>query len=128
MKSKKNIIIIIIAVLVISIIVYNSLSQPGMDQLKTKFKETAFVRNEQNSGPVLRAYIVTANQLDLKEMEIYGNFMPHTKYGNTKVYFFDSSKPFPKTVSLNDPYFDKQFEENRLAVYEKDGMGKVSVK
>ena len=128
MKSKKTLIIGLILVISIAIIIYNSLSQPGIEQLKTNFKEITFQRNEQNAGPVLRAYVVTVNEVNLTEMEIYGNFMPHTKYGNTKIYFFDEKKPFPLSVNLSPPFFDQQFDANCLVIYEKDGMGKISLK
>jgi hypothetical protein len=122
--SKKNILVLLV-IAGIGIIIYNSLSQPGIRQLNTNFKEISFVRNEQNAGPVLRSYIVVVDQINLKELEIYGNFMPHTKYGNTKVFFFDAGKPFPSKINLSAPFFPKQFEANCLMLYEKDGMGKV---
>jgi len=127
MKMKKNFIIILIVIAGIGVIMYNSLSQPGVEDLQTDFKEISFKRNEQNAGPVLRAYVVTVNEVNLKEIEIYGNFMPHTKYGNTKIYFFDAKGPFPSSVNLSEPFFPKQFADNCLAVYEKDGMGEVRV-
>lgn len=123
----KKIIIILLLVAGIGLIIYNSLSQPGIAQLQTKFKEISFERNEQNAGPVLRSYVVTVDEVNLKEMEIYGNFMPHTKYGKTKIYFFDAKKPFPKKSYLNKPFFAKEFESNCLVIYEKDGMGKVKL-
>ncbi len=125
--SRKSI-FLILGIILVAIIVINSLSQPGTEQLNTKFKEISFTRNEQNAGPVMRSYIVTVDRLDLKEMEVYGNFMPHTKYGRTMIYFFDANKPFPLSVSLTEPFFPKQFENNYLAVYEKNGMGEVRMK
>ncbi|WP_154648016.1 hypothetical protein [Pedobacter arcticus] len=107
--------------------IFNSLSQPGVKDLKTKFKEINFERNEQNDGPILRAYVVTVDTANFADMKTYGDFMPHTKYGNTKVYFFDQDKPFPKTLSLMDPFFDEQFKRLCLAVYEKNGMGEVTI-
>jgi len=125
MKFRQKNIFVLLILVVIGIIIYQSLSQPGIEQLNTQFKEISFERNEQNAGPVLRSYVVTVDQINLKELEIYGNFMPHTKYGNTKVYFFDATKTYPTTINLSEPFFPKQFEANCLALYEKDGMGKV---
>lgn len=129
MKSFNRKIILISAVIIlIGVMVYNSLSQPGVNDLKTKFKEITVVRNEQNTGPILRAYIVTVDTVNLAEMKTYGDFMPHTKYGNTKVYFFAQEKPFPKTLNLTVPVFSEQFKKYCLAVYEKNGMGEAVVR
>ena len=107
---------------------YNSLSQPGISDLKSEFKEITSTRNEQNDGPILRAYVVTIDSLDVTDMTAYGNFMPHTKYGNTKVYFFYPNKPFPKKINLIEPVFDQNFEKYCLAVYVKNGMGEAVVR
>jgi hypothetical protein len=120
-------VLISIVVILIGLMIYNSLSQPGIKNLKTNFKEIGFVRNEQNVGPVLRAYIVTVDTANFTDMKTYGNFMPHTKYGDTKVYFFANDKPFPKTISLTEPVFAEEFKKYCLAVYEKNGMGEVVV-
>lgn len=125
MVVNRKIVFILLAIAGIGIIIYNSLSQPGIEELNTQFKEISFVRNEQNAGPVLRSYIVTVDQKNLKELEIYGNFMPHTKYGNTKVFFFDAKKTFPSEINLSAPFFPKKFEANCLMLYEKNGMGAV---
>lgn len=128
MKSlnRKTILIASVVILIV-IMVYNSLSQPGIGDLKTRFKEIKATRNEQNEGPILRAYLVTVDSMNLADMETYGNFMPHNKYGNTKVYFFDQSKPFPKSLSLLEPVFPLEFEKDCLAVYEKNGMGEAVI-
>ena len=72
--------------------------------------------------------MVTVDTANLEDMKTYGDFMPHTKYGNTKVYFFEQNKPFPKTLSLTKPVFDEQFNKFCLAVYERNGMGEVAIK
>ncbi|MFC5282926.1 hypothetical protein [Pedobacter alpinus] len=124
-NQKRNIFLISAAIILIAIMVYNSLSQPGIGDLKSEFKEITSIRNEQNDGPILRAYLVTIDSLNLADMTTYGNFMPHNKYGNTKVYFFSPNKPFPKSLNLIEPVFDQTFEKYCLAVYEKNGMGEV---
>lgn len=124
--NRKTILIATVIIL-IGAMVYNSLSQPGIADLKTKFKEISAVRNEQNDGPILRAYVVTVDTANFVDMQTYGDFMPHNKYGNTKVYFFSDKKPYPKTLNLIDPVFDERFKKECLAVYEKNGMGKVVV-
>ncbi|RKD17185.1 hypothetical protein BCY91_03330 [Pelobium manganitolerans] len=126
-KLNRKSIIILVSLIIIGAMLYNSLSQPGIDSLKTDFKQISFTRNEQNDGPVLRAYVVTVDTLILSELETYGNFMPHTKYGNTKVYFFNKNAAYPSSVKLAKPVFDERYLKNCLAVYEKDGMGNVSL-
>ena len=129
MKNQKRKIFLIFAVVIlIAIMIYNSLSQPGISDLKSEFKEITSTRNEQNDGPILRAYVVTIDSLNLADMTAYGNFMPHNKYGNTKVYFFYPNKPFPKKINLIDPVFDQTFEKYCLAIYEKNGMGQIVVR
>ncbi|HET8828695.1 MAG TPA: hypothetical protein VFM79_05110 [Pelobium sp.] len=125
--NRKTILIATVVIL-IGAMVYNSISQPGIKDLKTKFKEISSVRNEQNTGPILRAYLVTVDTANFKDMRTYGDFMPHTKYGNTKVYFFEQKKPFPNAISLTEPFFDEKFKKSCLAVYEKNGMGEVVFK
>ena len=128
MTTKKSIIIISSLIIGIGAILYNSLSQPGIEGLETNFKEISFVRNEQNTGPVIRAYLVIVDQLDREELLRFGNFMPHTKYGNTKVYFFAKDHPYPTAITLEEPFFDQQFKGNCLAIYEKNEMGEVALK
>lgn len=125
--NRKTVLISIVIIL-IGLMIYNSLSQPGIRSLKTNFKEVTAIRNEQNTGPILRAYIVTVDTANFEDMQTYGDFMPHTKYGNTKVYFFANDKPFPKTISLTEPVFAEEFKKYCLAVYEKNGMGEDVVK
>jgi len=124
--NRKTILISIVIIL-IGVMIYNSLSQPGINDLKTQFKQISAIRNEQNDGPILRAYLVTVNSINVADMETYGNFMPHNKYGNTKIYFFEQNKPYPKSLSLLQPVFPKQFEKYCVGFYEKNGMGEVSV-
>lgn len=111
--------------LIISVMIWNVINEPGIKDLKGAFKEVAFIRNEQNTGPVIRIYVVTVAGEPWKEMEQYGNYMPHTKYGTTRIYFFASEKSYPSKLILGDSNISKAMEENCLAIYEKDGMGQV---
>ncbi|WP_299985100.1 hypothetical protein [uncultured Pontibacter sp.] len=124
-KSIKYLLLAITAVLVIYFI-YDSFSQPSVDDLDGDFKEAAFYRNENNTGPIVRIYAVTVADTLWQEMEQYGNYMPHTKYGTTRVYFFLNSQPTPDQVQPGQQNFDPQFAPYTLARYEKDAMGQVS--
>ena len=127
-NQNRKIFLIASLIILIAIMLYNSLSQPGISDLKSAFKEISATRNEQNDGPILRAYLVTIDSLNVTDMTAYGNFMPHTKYGNTKVYFFYPNKPFPKKINLIEPVFNQNFEKYCLAVYEKNGMGEAVIR
>ncbi|WP_411273660.1 hypothetical protein [Daejeonella sp.] len=105
--------------------IWNVLTEPGIKDLKGNFKEVAFIRNEQNTGPVVRVYAVTVEGEPWEEMKQYGDYMPHTKYGITKIYFFSADKPYPSELGLGENNISKLFEKNCFAIYEKDGMGQV---
>jgi hypothetical protein len=124
-KSVKYLLSLLAAALIIYFI-YDSFSQPSVDDLKGDFKEVAFYRNENNTGPIVRIYAVTLADTMWQEMERYGNYMPHTKYGTTRVYFFLNKQPFPEQVQPGEPNFNLQFAPYTLARYEKDAMGQVS--
>ena len=106
--------------------VYDSFSLPSVDDLEGDFKETAFYRNENNTGPIVRIYAVTVADTLWEQMQQYGDYMPHTKYGNTKVYFFLNSKPAPDQVQPGEQNFSPEYQPYALARYEKDAMGQVS--
>lgn len=127
MNKKLSYIISGVALIIIAII-WNALNEPGIKDLKGSFKEVAFIRNEQNSGPIIRIYAVSVEGEPWKEMEQYGNYMPHTKYGTTKVYFFPANKPYPSALTLGDNNIPEDMKENSLAVYTKDGMSQVNFK
>ncbi len=126
MKTKKPYIILAVLV-IIAVMIWNVVNEPGIKDLTGNFKEVAFIRNEQNTGPVIRIYAVTVKGEPWAEMQQYGNYMPHTKYGTTRIYFFPEGKPYPSNLSLEDSNISKGMEENCLAIYEKDGMSQVKL-
>jgi len=105
---------------------FDSLSQPGVGDLPGNFQEVATYRNENNTGPIVRVYAVTVADTLWREMRQYGDFMPHTKYGNTKVYFFREGQPVPKAVQPGTENFDAEFNSYCLAKYEKEVLGNVT--
>ncbi|WP_026461259.1 hypothetical protein [Adhaeribacter aquaticus] len=121
-RSKKYIISLAVAALLIWFIA-DAFNQPGVQDLKDDFEEVALYRNENNTGPIIRIYAVVVTDTLWGQMKKYGAFMPHTKYGNTKVYFFKKGLPAPKEVYAGTENFDSQFKPYLLASYEKDGMG-----
>ena len=119
------VIMLMVAFLIIWI-VKTSFTHPGVSDLDLEFEEMAFYRNENNTGPVVRIYAVYAADTIWEMLEEYGRFMPHTKYGNTKVFFFDSKDNCPLDVYPEEPYFDKKYNQYCLAKYEKSSMGGVN--
>lgn len=119
-----------IALLVFALIGWmlkDTFTQSGIEDLKGGFVEVANYRNENNTGPVQRIYAVTLKDTSAAQLTEYGDLMPHTKYGNTKVYYFLEGKPTPSTLSPGDVNFDPQFNENCFALYEKSAMGNVGL-
>ncbi|MEJ8802898.1 hypothetical protein [Pontibacter sp. H249] len=119
-------ILILISVVLIAWFIYDTISIPGVDDLKGDFKEEAFYRNENNTGPIIRIYAVSVNDTLWQEMQAYGELMPHTKYGTTKIYYFLNTKPLPSEVYPGTENFEARFQEFAVAKYEKDAMGQVS--
>lgn len=124
--SKSKYILIIVALAGLVWMLKDSFNQPGVKDLNGNFIETAFYRNENNTGPVLRVYAVSVSDTLHSEMLAYGNLMPHTKYGTTTVYFFKSNLPAPTSLKGDEPHFDESFQSNCIGVFQKNGMSKVS--
>ncbi|MNK04748.1 hypothetical protein D3C87_226210 [compost metagenome] len=119
-----------IALLVVGLIGWmlkDTFTQSGIKDLKGGFNEVASYRNENNTGPVQRIYSVTVNDTAKAQLQEYGDLMPHTKYGNTKVYYFLEGKGAPSKLSPGDVNFDAEFNGNCFALYEKSAMGNVGI-
>lgn len=128
MKNKKQSIFLIAIVLIVLIwILKDTFSQSSIEDLKGGFKEVASYRNENNTGPVQRIYAVTVKDTTKAQLIDYGNFKPHTKYGNTKVYFFIEGSDVPSTLNPGDVNFDAKYNSSCFALYEKSAMGNVGL-
>lgn len=119
--------ILFIVFLVIYWIIGDTLSQPGIDDLEGDYKEISFYRNENNTGPVIRIFAVYTSDTLWHEMKAYGEFMPHTKYGNTKVFFL---RDLVEDVAVfpTSPYISAEAVDLCVATYEKSAMGEVNFK
>lgn len=124
MKLNRKTLFIILIATFFTYIIYDSFFQPSENDLRGNFTEVAFYRNEQNTGPIVRIYAVTVNDTLWKEMKTYGDYKPHNKYGNTKVYFFHENQPAP-TVLNESENFEQKYMENCIAKYEKGTMSQV---
>ncbi|RZL35778.1 hypothetical protein [Pedobacter aquatilis] len=127
MNKKTVSYILTIGILVlVGFIIKGTFNQPGIKDMKAGFKEITKYRNANNTGPVQRIYVVTVKDSIWKEMENYGNFMPHTKYGNTKVYFFMESANAPQSLQPGAVNFDVSFNKSCIALYEKSAMSQIA--
>lgn len=121
-KTTKIIFALLILVLV-GWILKDTFTQSGIEDLKGGFTEKAAYRNENNTGPIQRIYAVSVKDTTGAELVKYGNLMPHTKYGNTKVYFFLEGKDIPTKLFPGAENFDQQYNSSCFALYEKGAMG-----
>lgn len=123
----KKIGIALAVILLIGWMLKDTFTQSGIEDLKGGFVEVSKYRNDNNTGPIQRIYAVTVKDTAVAQLQDYGNLMPHTKYGNTKVYFFLEGRPFPSTLSPGNINFDAKFNSNCFALYEKSAMGNVGL-
>jgi hypothetical protein len=123
MKLNKKFLLAALLLIGLTWMLIDSFIQPGPATLAGEFKEIAFLRNEQNTGPVLRIYVVTVKDTLWQEMESYGNFKPHTKYGITQVYYFLEGTPVPRKLSLENDHIDKRYQPYCIALYKKTSVG-----
>lgn len=118
--------ILMAVVLAVLWIINDMVSQPGIGDLDGEYRELAVFRNENNTGPVIRIYAVYAADTLWDDMRAYGDFMPHTKYGNTKVYFISQNFEDEINVSPEKPHLPETFHSHCVALYEKSAMGEVN--
>jgi hypothetical protein len=123
-KKLKYLLVFVVGVL-LTVMVYQSLSQPGVKDLKGNYTELDAFRNENNTGPVVRIFAVFTDKELWDDMRAYGDFMPHTKYGNTKVFFFDQELDRIQ-LSIEAPYFQTVFQKSCIGRYEKTAMGETN--
>ncbi|AOM76421.1 hypothetical protein [Pedobacter steynii] len=126
-KKKSNIILCIVVLLLIGWMLKGTFTQPGIDHLKGEFTEIAHYRNDNNTGPIQHVFAVTVKDTLWSEMETYGNFKPHHKGGNTKVYFFLKGSKVPEQLTAGKINFDPSYNHSCIALYEKSAMGNTSL-
>ncbi|MEM8896397.1 MAG: hypothetical protein AAGC88_17590 [Bacteroidota bacterium] len=112
---------------VVIIVFWTSLSQDTVDDLPGDFNEEAFYRNENNTGPITRKYIVSLSDTLWQSMEQYGQMMPYTKYGSTTVYFFLKDAPIPKEFTSRTYEIPAPYKAYCIARYERNSSGVVSL-
>jgi hypothetical protein len=123
----KRIVVWLVIFVVAVLVVYEFSRLSSASEIKGGFKETAFIRNENNLGSVLLFYAVSVSDTLNAHYKAFGNLMPHNKHsGVTTVYFFDISKPVPDKLSLDFPHFDTaRFHPVARYIKDKTGTSKV---
>ena len=114
-------------ILLVGWMLKDTFTQSGIEDLKGGFTEVSKYRNENNTGPVQRIYAVMVSDTTKAQLSEYGDLMPHTKYGNTKVYYFMKGSEAPTRLVPGDVNFDAKFNPNCFALYEKSAMGNVGL-
>ncbi len=117
---------LVLTAIVTVIIFWTSFSQDTVDDLPGDFREEAFYRNENNTGPILRKYAVSLSDTLWQAMAQYGEMMPYTKYGTTTVYFFLQGDPVPKQLSPSSDDLDSRYQRSCIARYQKNSSGVTS--
>lgn len=125
MKLNKTYFFGLIVLALVVWFVMEATTQPGVESLAGSPEEVAFVRNENNTGPVKRVYIVSIADTLWNVMEKYGSYMPHNKYGNTQVYFFPKGRELPENITLENPV-PEEYQTYCLGRFEKNAMGSES--
>ncbi|WKK87254.1 hypothetical protein QYS48_10940 [Marivirga arenosa] len=120
-------IILFVFLITALLIVYSLSTAENVNSLEGDFEEMAFVRNENNTGPVHRIYVFSLNDTLWTQMRKHIDLLPHTKYGTTEVYYF-----LKKDVKSIEISLDMSGLENKtpkpLAHYVKNGQGKITRK
>lgn len=106
-KYKKVWLFAIPLILILGYLIYDSYSQPSIKDIPGDFEEVAFIRNEQNKGGITRIYAVTVGDPLHAKYDECANLFPTNDFNSvTRVYFFDKKLPYPKTLTLEAPYYD----------------------
>lgn len=112
----------------IGLIIKSTFFQLSADDLRAGITEVAKYRNENNTGPVQYVFIATVKDTLWADLEAYGNYKPHHKGGNTKVYYFMAGAKLPLQPGPGKVNFDPAYNAGCIALYEKNAMGNVSFK
>ncbi|WP_209331917.1 hypothetical protein [Lunatimonas salinarum] len=120
--------ILLVVIGVIAWVIADTVSMPGVGDLHGQYEELAFERNENNTGPVVRIYLVYTPETDWEEMEAYGNFMPHTKYGITRIFFVNERLDKKIELALDEPHISEDIQKICIGRYDKSPMGQVSLR
>lgn len=119
-------IIFTIAVIIIAIIFYSLFTSENINSLEGNFKELAFERNENNTGPIQRVYAFSVDDTLWSEMKKHADLLPHTKYGSTEVYYFLDHEISEKKIELSLKGLNAESQKFCIARAQKDGQTRMN--
>ncbi|MGJ3233966.1 hypothetical protein [Marivirga sp.] len=121
-------IIFTVAVIIIAIILYSLFTSENINSLEGDFRELAFERNENNTGPIKRVYAFSIEDTLWSEMKKHADLLPHTKYGSTEVYYFmkDDFENSRGKLSMNG--INQEAQSYCIAYVIKDGQSRIQFK
>lgn len=111
-------------ILILGYFIYDAYSQPSIKELPGDFEEVAFIRNENNKGGIIRIYAVSVGDPQNAAYDQCADMFPVNDYGSsTKIYFFDKLKPYPTTLTLEEPHYDTTKYE-AISIQRRTGVNK----
>lgn len=120
-KNKKIVLIIVPLVLILGYLIWDSYSQPSIQDIPGDFEEVAFIRNEQNKGGIVRIYAVTVGDPLKANYDACADLFPTNDYNSvTRIFFFDKKGDFPKELELEAPYYDTT-KYNAINIVKRSG-------
>jgi hypothetical protein len=122
MKAR-NFTILGLAILFLVYVVYQLFSIRSSRTYASEFELKAELVSLNETGPMNRVYAVSANEILWHEMLGYARSKPHSLYGSTYVYFFQSNDVVPENLYPTEPHFDPSFNNKCVAVYKRLPMG-----
>ncbi len=121
-------IILMISVIVIGLIFYSLFESENINSLGGNFKELAFERNENNTGPIQRIYAYSIEDTLWSEMQKHADLLPHTKYGTTEVYYFLDNKISELQLKLSLKGINQEAKSKCIAHAIKNGQSRLMFK
>ena len=106
-KNKKIWFYAVPLILILGYFIYDAYSQPSIKDIPGQMEEVAFVRNEQNKGGITRIYAVSVGDPVNAQYDAAAKLFPTNDFNSvTRIFFFDKTKGFPTTLTLDPPYYD----------------------
>ena len=117
----------LVLIIVIGMIIYSLYTAENINSLEGDFEELAFVRNENNTGPVHRIYAFSTVDTLWSQMEKHIDLLPHNKYGETEVYYFLKGDISENQIKLDMSGLPKKDQFSCIAHFIKDGQSRIRI-
>jgi len=120
--------ILIVLVVVVGLIFYSLFTSENINTINGDFEELAFVRNENNTGPVHRIYAFSIQDTLWSSMQKHADLLPHTKYGTTEVYYFLKDEILESQLKLTMKGINQKMQSKCILHAIKDGQARITFK